>query len=82
MKWLVFILTLSACCLSSTAQAEKSGTLSLCQTLQSRIGYYEALRREGGSAQEMDNWRKQRRAQQKEFGRLRCSRWGKQLQQG
>ena len=52
--------------------------LERCQYLHSRIDHYTKLRRGGGSAQTMENWRK---VYEEEFRELRCYKYGKKLRE-
>lgn len=54
-------------------------TLEGCKSLQSRIEEYDRLRRRGGSAQQMEAWRKERDEVKRRFKDNDCKKWGRGL---
>ncbi len=63
---------------SSFAQ-EASASIETCRQLQEKIQRLDALRKGGGSAQRMDQWKRQRQSYKDEFDALRCRHWGNRL---
>lgn len=53
------------------AHAE-TATIAKCQTLKDRIERYTSMRRKGGSASQMQQWKEQIRASEQQFRRFEC----------
>jgi hypothetical protein len=58
---------------------EPNGDLQQCRSLQQKIERLDAQRKKGGSASQMDRWKRQRQGIKDEFNALRCRNWGNQL---
>lgn len=65
--------------MGSSAHAQE-GSLSSCQSIKDRIDYYQSLRRKGGTAQQMETWKKYKKREQKKFSRMNCKKWRSKLQ--
>ena len=52
--------------------AAKPANLEKCQVIKDRIERYTGLRRKGGSAGQMQQWKEQLRANEDEFRRMNC----------
>ena len=50
-----------------------------CQALKDKVDHYTALRRRGGSASEMEGWKKQLRKASAEFRREGCREYLREL---
>ena len=63
--------------LPAVAIAEQSTIVAQCQKLKSGIGRYDQLRRDGGSGSQMDAWKRERWALEKQYRKLGCRyhRW-------
>ena len=55
------------------------GSLNYCQNMSDKIRYYTNLRRKGGSAKRMENWKNQRKNYQGKFNSRNCKKWRDQL---
>ena len=55
------------------------GSLSKCQRLADAIEKYSDLRRAGGSAKQMDTWKRRRSDKEDQFKRYDCKDWGKRI---
>jgi hypothetical protein len=53
--------------------------LDTCKRWHERIEHYTRLRRGGGSAVQMERWRRARDGYEEKFRAARCHRWGRQL---
>ena len=62
------------------AKTAKTATLAKCQTLKDRTERYTALRRKGGNAIQMQQWKEQLRASEEQFRRLECKSLRRKLQ--
>jgi hypothetical protein len=62
------------------AEPAKTATLAKCQTLKDRTERYTALRRKGGNAIQMQQWKEQLRASEEQFRRLECKSLRRKLQ--
>lgn len=69
---LTFVFTVPA-----TAQ---TATLAKCQAVKDRTERYTDLRRKGGSATQMQQWKQQLRASEDRFRRLECKKHRRKLQ--
>lgn len=56
----------------ASATVAADDTLEQCRELQAEMDRYEELRRDGGSAEDMDAWKRARRESQAEFRDLGC----------
>jgi len=59
--------------ISQTAALEK------CQALKDRIEQYTGLRRAGGSARQMETWKKPLRRSEEQFHEHKCRKYGRKL---
>ncbi len=50
-----------------------------CQKHKDRIERYNRLRRRGGDAALMEEWKRERRKSENEFSRLKCRKYKRQL---
>ncbi len=64
---------------TSNAQTNDTWPLTRCQQIQKQINYYSDLRKRGGSAEQMEQWKQQREKYKEDFDRGNCKQWGKQL---
>jgi outer membrane lipoprotein-sorting protein len=60
--------------------AAKPATLEQCQGIKDRIERYTGLRRKGGSAGQMQQWKEQLRANEDQFRRMDCKDHRRKLQ--
>lgn len=58
----------------------ETATIAKCQTLKDRIERYTSMRRKGGSASQMQQWKEQIRASEQQFRRLECKDHRRKLQ--
>lgn len=58
--------------ITATPALAETATIAKCQTLKDRIERYTSLRRKGGSASQMQQWKEQIRASEQQFRRLEC----------
>jgi predicted transcriptional regulator len=58
--------------LIATPVAAQTATLAKCQTIKDRIERYTGLRRKGGSASQMQQWKEQLRASEEQFWHQDC----------
>ena len=58
--------------LIATSAVAQTRTQAKCQSAIDRIERYTALRRKGGSASQMQQWKEQLRASEDQFRRLQC----------
>lgn len=65
--------------ISVNANAQ-DGSLQTCQSLKDNIDRYQSLRRKGGSARQMEGWKKYKKDNEKKFNRLNCKKWRGELQ--
>ncbi len=74
-------LALAAAALSAanTAALQALADLDSCKRWHERIEHYTRLRRGGGSAVQMERWRRARDGYEEKFLAARCHRWGRQL---
>lgn len=63
--------------LPATAQTV---SLEKCQALKDRIDNYSRLRRKGGSASQMDGWKRRLRRAEAQFREYECRDYGRELQ--
>ena len=56
----------------TTPVAAKPASLEKCQAIKDRIERYTGLRRKGGSAGQMQQWKEQMRASEDQFRRTDC----------
>jgi hypothetical protein len=70
---------LLALLITTPADAQKS-TLAKCHTVKDRIERYTGLRRRGGSAGQMQQWKEQLRASEEQFRRMECKDHRRKLQ--
>ncbi len=70
--------TLTTVSTGAVAQ-EADASLDTCLQLQEKIERLDARRKGGGSAQEMDQWKRQRQVYKDQFNALRCRHWGNRL---
>jgi hypothetical protein len=66
--------------LTITPVAAQTETLAKCQTIKDRIERYTGLRRKGGSASQMQQWKEQLRASEEQFRRADCKDHRRKLQ--
>jgi hypothetical protein len=65
--------------LFTTPVAAKTTTQAKCQSINDRIERYTGLRRKGGSASQMQQWKEQLRASGEQFHRMNCKYRRRQL---
>ncbi|WP_144062459.1 hypothetical protein [Simiduia agarivorans] len=75
MKWTLAVFLLA----SSMGVYSAEGSLKTCKNLKNTIEKYDVLRRKGGSAGEMESWKKKRAYYKKIYSQLSCDRWGSKL---
>ena len=63
-------------CFSVSAQEV---SIEKCQRLKDHIEYYDGLRRKGGSAQQMESWKRSRADVEDDFREYHCRKYGKKL---
>lgn len=77
------VITLLAAALTTasagTHAQEPSGSIETCRQLQNKIERLDARRKNGGSAQKMDQWKRQRQSYKDQFAALKCRHWGNRL---
>ena len=56
----------------ATPVSAQTSTLAKCQTIKDRIERYTGLRRKGGSASQMQQWKEQLRASEEQFRCMDC----------
>jgi hypothetical protein len=61
------------------AWAGKAGSLDECLKLRKSIDTFSELRRQGGTAEDMDGWKRARDEAQQAFRDLRCRRHGRKV---
>jgi len=61
---------------------EAEADLATCKRWHQRIEHYTRLRRGGGSAVQMERWRRARDEYEEKFLAARCHRWGRPLRDG
>jgi hypothetical protein len=61
------------------AAAGTPASLSKCQGIKNKIDHYTDLRRGGGSARRMSNWKQRRDHYQDQFSEHNCKRWRNRL---
>ncbi len=66
--------------LITTPVAAQTVTLAKCQAIKDRIERYTGLRRRGGSAGQMQQWKEQLRASEEQFRRMECKDHRRKLQ--
>lgn len=71
------VLALSALTAAPAGAGEAS--LEECRALKDRIDRYTSLRRMGGSASQMNGWKKQRRRAEKQFRDKDCNDYRREL---
>ena len=78
--WIVALL-LASCFFSSSSVLAQTPDISLksCQYWKDKSEYYLDLRRSGGSAKQMEGWKKSRRKYNQAFRDNRCSDWRDEL---
>ena len=54
-------------------------SLGTCQQLTNQVEKYTKLRRSGGSAAQMESWKKSRQRYEEQFRRSDCYKYGAQL---
>jgi hypothetical protein len=59
--------------------AAKPATLEKCQAIKDRIERHTGLRRKGGSAGQMQQWKEQLRANEDQFRRMDCKDYRRKL---
>jgi hypothetical protein len=64
----------------ATPVAAETATIAKCQSLKDRIERYTDMRRKGGSASQMQQWKEQVRASEQQFKRLECKDHRRKLQ--
>lgn len=64
---------------TGTIAREPDASLDTCRQIKEKIERLDALRKGGGSAQKMDQWKRRRQVHKDEFDALRCRHWGNQL---
>ncbi len=62
---------------AALAGPAKQASLEECLQLRAEIEDYTELRRRGGSAEDMDDWKRSRRELEQRFRDMRCRRYGK-----
>lgn len=63
----------------ATPAIAQSVTPAKCQSIKDRIERYTALRRKGGSANQMQQWKAQLRASEEQFRRQDCKDYRRKL---
>ncbi len=66
-----FCITVALCLLCQPANA-KSLSVKQCQSLSKKIESYTKLRKRGGSAKQMESWRKSRKKYKNRFREGQC----------
>jgi hypothetical protein len=66
-----------ACSLSAAAvnTGAREKNLDQCRSIQAELNRLEALRRGGGSAKQMDSWKRRMHDKQDDYSRLYCRRY-------
>jgi len=78
--WIVALLLTSSLFSSSSVLAQTPEvSLKSCQYWKDKSEYYLDLRRSGGSAKQMESWKKSRRKNKQAFHDNRCSDWRGEL---
>jgi len=75
----LIVLGLSIGFVSQHSIAKSQATLRQCQYIQDKIEYYTDLRRSGGSARTMENWKRKRNYYEDKFGNQNCKKWNGKL---
>ena len=57
----------------------QSLSLESCKSIREKIHKYDVLRRKGGSAAQMDSWRKSRAKLEERFRQGKCRKYGRSL---
>ena len=68
------ILTCALLLICSNAIAEKKN-LDQCRAIQVELNRLESLRKVGGSAKEMDNWKRRMHKKQDQYSKLYCRQY-------
>lgn len=76
MKQWVALLAAAALAASVDAFAEPD-TLDACKKMRARIEHYDSLRRHGGSATQMESWKKSRVHLEEQYRAARCRTHGR-----
>ena len=71
------MLLLLVCLSSATTAFANKPDLDQCLALRDNIKKYTELRRQGGSAEDMEKWKRERSAHEQTFRDLRCRKLGK-----
>lgn len=66
--------------LSTQSVNAAQGTVEYCQKVSDKIRYYSSLRKLGGSAKKMENWKQQRKKYKEKFTNRNCKQWKDQLE--
>lgn len=66
---------------AQTIALQAMADLDSCKRWHERIEHYTRLRRGGGSAVQMERWRRARAGYEEKFLAARCHRWGRQLRE-
>ena len=64
---------------ASPPATAQTASLEKCRSLQERIERYTRLRRKGGSASQMDSWKRQLRKSEEQFREYGCREFGREL---
>lgn len=75
----VILLTLCISTTISKMTLAADGSLKQCQGYNKKIEYYTALRRNGGSAKSMENWKQKRNGYKERFSNRKCRKWGREI---
>jgi len=73
------VLALTGLTPARTLALQPMADLDSCKRWHERIEHYTRLRRGGGSAVQMERWRRARDGYEEKFLAARCHRWGRQL---
>ena len=72
----LFFLLLTVFATSASAQ---DLPLEECQKIQDKIYYYNDLRKKGGSAERMEEWKREREIYKDKFRDNHCRKYGKKI---
>lgn len=78
--WKIVLLMLPLLCMQCSVAAAQDVSQSQCQQWKDKIEHYTDLRRAGGSASQMNSWRKKQKEYGDKFYKAKCKKFGKALQ--
>jgi hypothetical protein len=79
MKYTTCSVLVALCLHCSTGAQAQSLSLDSCKSIREKIEKYDVLRRKGGSAAQMDSWRKSRAALEERFRLGKCHKYGRSV---